>query len=96
MGSVSILHKDSIIYNKSVGYADVAAGQENNATTKFRVASISKTFTAVLVLQAVEAGKLRLSDKLSQYYPEIKNADKITIEQLLEHRSANALRTGKS
>ncbi len=87
MGSVSILFKDSIIYSKSVGYANVAARRENNAQTKFRVASISKTFTAVLILQAVEAGKLRLSDKLSQYYPEIKNADKITIEQLLQHRS---------
>ncbi|RYE00322.1 MAG: class A beta-lactamase-related serine hydrolase [Sphingobacteriales bacterium] len=87
MGSVSILFKDSIIYSKSVGYADVARRQENDATTKFRVASISKTFTAVLVLQAIEAGKLGLKDKLSQYFPEIKNADKITIEQLLQHRS---------
>lgn len=87
MGSVSILFKDSIIYNKSVGYADVHRKKENNATTKFRVASISKTFTAVLVLQAIEAGKLHLADQLSQYFPEVKNADKITIEQLLQHRS---------
>jgi len=87
MGSVSILFKDSIIYSKSVGYADVARKKENNAATKFRVASISKTFTAVLVLQAIEAGKLQLTDKLSQYFPEVKNADRITMEQLLQHRS---------
>lgn len=87
MGSVAISFKDSIIYAKQVGYADVHTGQENNKDTKFRVASISKTFTAVLVLQAIEAGKLSLEDKLSRYYPEIKNADKITIEQLLKHRS---------
>lgn len=87
MGSVAILHKDSIVYSKSVGYADVVRTQENNDSTKFRVASISKTFTAVLVLQAVEAGKLRLTDKLSQFFPEVKHADKITIEHLLQHRS---------
>lgn len=87
MGSVAIVHKDSIIYSKAVGYADFAHKQENNPDTKFRIGSISKTFTAVLVLQAIEAQKLSLSDKLSTYYPEIKNADKISIAQLLQQRS---------
>lgn len=87
MGSVAMLHKDSIVYSKAVGYADAFAQQENKPDTKFRIGSITKTFTAVLVLQAVETGKLSLSDKLSEYYPEIKNADKISIAQLLQQRS---------
>lgn len=87
MGSVAILHKDSIIYRKAVGYANTGTKQENNPDTKFRIGSISKTFTSVLVLQAIESKKLSLSDKLSEYFPEIKNADKISIAQLLQQRS---------
>lgn len=87
MGSVSILHNDSIIYSKSVGFANVDTNKEINNDTKIRIGSITKTYTAVLVLKAVEEGKLQLTDKLSSFYPQIKNAQKITIEQLLKHRS---------
>lgn len=87
MGSVAVSYHDSIIYSKSVGYADVNAERKIDGNTKFRIASITKTFTAVLVLKAVEEQKLHLDDKLSLYYPEVKNAAKISIEQMLNHRS---------
>ncbi len=87
MGSVAIIHRDSILYAKSVGYADVATRHKNDNNTKFRIGSITKTYTAVMVLQAVEKGKLRLDTYLAAYYPQIKNAEKITIEQMLKHRS---------
>lgn len=87
MGSVAISFNDSIIYAKSVGFADADAQTKINPDTKFRIASITKTYTAVLILKAVEEQKLRLDDKLSAYYPQVKNAEKITIEQLLRHRT---------
>jgi len=87
MGSVAISHNDSLIYAKSVGYANAEKKIENTKDTKFRIGSQTKTFTAVLILKAVEEKKLKLSDKLASYYPQVKNAGEITIEQLLKHRS---------
>ena len=87
MGSVAISHKDSVFYTKAIGYADVDAKLMNNKDTKFRVGSLTKTFTSALVLKAVEENKLTLEDKLSSYYPEVKNAEKITIRQLLNQRT---------
>ncbi len=87
MGSVAISYNDSIIYAKSVGFANVDTNKEMNNDTKIRIASNTKTYTAVLVLKAVEEGKLKFSDALSSYYPQVKNAEKITIEQLLKHRT---------
>lgn len=87
MGSVAVSYKDSIIYTKAFGYADVDAKLMNNTDTKFRIGSITKTFTGVLVLKAVEEQKLKLEDKLSSYYPQVKNAEKITIRQLLNQRT---------
>ena len=87
MGSASILFKDSVIYNKSVGFADVDSQKKNDVTTKFRIGSVTKTYTAVLTLLAMEEGKIKLTDKLSQWFPQFENADKITIEMMLKHRS---------
>lgn len=87
MGSVAISHRDSVIYTKAIGYADVDAKVMNNKDTKFRIASITKTFTGALVLKAIEEQKLKFEDKLSLYYPEVKNAEKITIRQLLNQRT---------
>lgn len=87
MGSVAISYNDSIIYAKSVGFANADTKKEINNDTKIRIGSNTKTYTAVLVLKAVEEGKLKLNDVLSSFYPQVKNAEKITIEQLLKHRS---------
>lgn len=87
MGSVAIAHRDSIIYTKAIGYADIDTKLMNNKDTKFRIGSITKTFTGALVLKAIEENKLQLEDKLSAYFPEVKNAQKITIRQLLNQRS---------
>lgn len=54
---------------------------------KYRVGSITKVFTAMMTFQLVEKGKLSLDTKLAKYYPDIKNADKITIGNLLNHTS---------
>tara|TARA_R110000868_G_scaffold342354_1_gene603178 strand:- start:1081 stop:2037 length:957 start_codon:yes stop_codon:yes gene_type:complete len=66
--------------------------QNMNVDNVFNIGSLTKTFTAVLILQDIESGKIKLNDSISDYFPEElcqnKNVDlKITIEQLLRHRS---------
>lgn len=89
MGSVMISKAGQIIYQRSVGYASIEDSIPATADTRYHIGSISKTFTAVMVLKAVEQGKISLSDHLSKYFPEsgIANADVITIDHLLYHRS---------
>lgn len=87
MGSFAIAKDDKIVYTKSVGFADFETNLKSNENTEYRIGSISKTFTAVLVMKAVEENKLQLNDRLSKFFSQIKNADKISIENLLQHRS---------
>lgn len=87
MGSVSVSQNGKTIYSKSIGYADTDKKQKTDENTKFRIGSISKTFTSVLIFKAVEEKKLKLTDNLSAYFPNIPNASKITIAQMLNHHS---------
>lgn len=54
---------------------------------KYRVGSISKTFTAMLMLLAEDESKIKLDDTLSSWFPSIKNADRISLRMLLNHSS---------
>lgn len=87
MGSVAVSQNGKIVYTRSIGLADVETKKQPDAETKYRIGSISKTFTSVLVFKAVEEKKLTLAQTINKYYPTIKNADKITIAHLLNHRS---------
>jgi CubicO group peptidase (beta-lactamase class C family) len=87
MLSVAIWKDDSLIYDKQIGYAHVEAKKKADKTTKYRIGSISKTFTAVLMMKAVEENKIKLNTPLNDFYPQFKNADKITIEHMLSHQS---------
>ncbi len=87
MGSVAISENGKIIYTKSIGYSDVETKTKPNSETKYRIGSISKTFTSAMILKAMEENKLSLDTKISKYFPTIKNADKIYIRNLLNHRS---------
>ncbi|MDR2011115.1 MAG: beta-lactamase family protein [Bacteroidales bacterium] len=87
MGSVAISGKGKIIYEKSVGYADIETGQKLNENFKFRIGSITKTFTTVLVLKAVEEKRIALEQTIETYFPTITNAEKITLNHLLYHKS---------
>jgi D-alanyl-D-alanine carboxypeptidase len=69
------------------GKANLKTGEKRDLDDPYRIASITKTFTATAVLQLVDKGKLSKSDKLSKWYPNFPNADKITIEHLLSMRS---------
>lgn len=87
MGSVAVSQDGKIIYTKSIGFSDVEDNIKADENTKYRIGSISKTFTSVLVLKAVEDKKLDLNQTIDKYFPTIKNADKITVKHLLNHRS---------
>ena len=87
MGSVAVSKNGEVIYLKSVGFADVENNVKATAKSKYRIGSISKTFTAVLILKAVEEDKLNLSQTIDKWFPSLKNSNKITIEHLLRHRS---------
>ncbi|HWZ21607.1 MAG TPA: serine hydrolase domain-containing protein, partial [Cytophagaceae bacterium] len=87
MGSVAVSQNGKLIYTKSVGYADIETNTKANENSKYRIGSISKTFTTVLILKATEEHKLDLTQTIDKYFPTVTNASKITISQLLYHRS---------
>lgn len=87
MGSISIFQNGEEVYQNSFGYADVENNIPATAKTIYRIGSISKTYTAAIIMQLVDENKLTLDTKLETYFPEIPNAKKITIEHLLRHRS---------
>ncbi len=57
MGSLAISENGKIIYSRSIGKDDVASGKESDNTTKYRIGSISKMFTACLIFKAIEEKK---------------------------------------
>lgn len=86
-GSVAIAKDGKIIYKRAIGFSDFENQKKNDSETAFRIGSISKTFTAVMIMKAVEKGKINLNQTIDKYFPTVKNADKITVEMLLSHRS---------
>lgn len=90
MGSVAISKNGEVIYTRSVGYLEVGKPKTADENTKYRIGSISKPFTATLIMKAVTENKLRLDQTIDRYFPTIENAEKITISQLLSHRSGIA------
>ncbi len=87
MSSVAIRQGGKLVYEHQAGLASVADTIKLNSNTKLQIGSITKVYTAVMIMQLVEAGKISLSQPLSDFFPQIKNADTITIKQLLQHRS---------
>ena len=83
--SVAVLRDGQVVLMKAYGMANVEKGIPNSPATIFRLASVTKTFTAIAVLQLVESGKLKLDDALSKYVPDFPNGEKIQISQLLSH-----------
>jgi len=86
-GSVLIAREGHVLFQKSYGMANYEWGIPNSESTKFHIASVSKTFTAAAILRLEQQGKLKLTDPLSRYVPDFLNGDRITIEQLLTHSS---------
>jgi CubicO group peptidase (beta-lactamase class C family) len=88
MGSLTIAKDGTVLYTRSFGYSQVNGTEKKplTAETKYRIASITKTYTAVMIFQLVEEGKLKLTDTLDKFFPQIPNASRITMELTLKHR----------
>lgn len=88
-GSVLVAENGKVIFKKGYGLANMEWGIPNAPDTKFRLGSITKQFTAMLTLQLVQQGKLKLDGKITDYLPDYPRAtgDRITIHQLLTHSS---------
>jgi D-alanyl-D-alanine carboxypeptidase len=89
MGSLTISRKGVVVYSRAIGYRYISSNEKLPATiqTKYRIGSISKMFTATMIFQLIEEGKLSLTTTVDQYFPQLPNASKITISNLLNHRS---------
>ncbi|OYU82271.1 MAG: D-alanyl-D-alanine carboxypeptidase [Flavobacterium sp. BFFFF1] len=87
MGSVTLREKDKIVFSHAYGFSDFDHNVKAFPKTKYKIGSITKMFTASIIFQLIEANILKLDTKISKYFPEIKNAEKITIADLLGHRS---------
>lgn len=88
-GSVLVAAGGKVIFKKGYGLANMEWNIPNSTDTKFRLGSLTKQFTAMLIMQLVEQGKLKLDGKITDYltdYPKA-NGDKITIHHLLTHTS---------
>ncbi|WP_431610666.1 serine hydrolase [Chryseobacterium sp. 'Rf worker isolate 10'] len=86
-GSVLIAEKGKIIFEKSYGYRNAPKKEKNTNNSIYRAFSMTKMFTATVIFQLEEQGKLSLNDKLSKYYPDFPKGDSITIAHLLSHTS---------
>lgn len=84
-GSILVAQNDTIIIAEGFGFANRETKTLNTKETKFKVGSITKTFTAVAILQLQEKGKLSIEDSLSKFLPDFPNSDKIQIKHLLTH-----------
>lgn len=87
MGSIAVRENGKIIYTKAVGKVDIGLKQKVTTATKYRIGSITKMFTSCLIFKAVEENKLTLDKTIDVYFPSVPNANKITVGNLLNHRS---------
>jgi CubicO group peptidase (beta-lactamase class C family) len=86
-GVALVLHKNSVVLNKGYGYSNMTLKTLNTVDTRFPILSITKSFTATVILKLQEDGKLSVNDDLAKYLPEYPNASKIKIHHLLTHTS---------
>jgi CubicO group peptidase (beta-lactamase class C family) len=88
-GSVLVADHGKVIFKKGYGDANKEWNIPNTPDTKFRLGSITKQFTATLILQLVEEGKIKLDGKIAEYLPDYPKpmGERITIHHLLTHTS---------
>ena len=88
-GTILIAQAGEVNYHQSFGPADVRTGEVIQNTNKYGIASITKMFTAIRILQLVEAEKLALTQTVAELLPalQVPNAEQITVHHLLLHTS---------
>ncbi len=95
MGSALVARDGTIVLSKGYGFANLEWEVPNSPTTKFRLGSITKQFTAACILMLEERGKLKIDDPVKKYMPDAPAAwDKVTLFNLLTHTSGIPSFTG--
>ena len=103
LGSVTVglVSGSKLTWTKSYGFADMERKIPASADTIYRIGSITKQFTALMLLQLVQAGKVQLSDPVAKYFPEVNqiprrfpDAPPITLVQLATHTAGLAREPG--
>ena len=92
--AAGIVVDDTLAWSTGYGYADVEARRAHDAQTLFRIASITKTFTATAIMQLRDEGKLHLDDPAVAFLPELRDAtsafgmiETVTLRRMLSHES---------
>ncbi|MFC1683365.1 serine hydrolase [Candidatus Zixiibacteriota bacterium] len=88
-GSVLVAERGEVIYKKSFGLANREWNIPNQPDTKFRIASMSKQFTAMVIMQLFAEGRIALDETLADHLPEFRRdtAEQVTLHHLLTHTS---------
>jgi CubicO group peptidase (beta-lactamase class C family) len=84
--ATAVVRDGSVVWSGAVGLADVEHEREPTMDTQYRIGSITKTFTAVLLLQLRDAGRLDLDDRLDRHLPGSRHGD-VTLRHMLAHVS---------
>lgn len=86
-GTLLVVKNGKPIYQTSRGYSNFSNATYNDENTAYEIDSVQKSMTAAMIMKEVQKGKLKLSDKLSKFYPSIPGSKKITIRQMLDMTS---------
>ncbi|MFC4772050.1 serine hydrolase domain-containing protein [Enterococcus hermanniensis] len=86
-GTALVFKDGKIILNKAYGWQDQGKKIKNSLSTQYCIGSVQKGQTAYLIMQAIKAGKLSFTQKLSDFYPEIPNSENISIKDMLNMSS---------
>ena len=87
IGTVLVARGGRILFEQSYGMANEERKVPNSSKTRYRIASVSKPFTATAVLQLQERGRVSVSDPVSRFLPDFPNGKRITLDNLLAHTS---------
>jgi CubicO group peptidase (beta-lactamase class C family) len=86
-GIVLVAQGGKVLLEKGYGLANLATSAPITVSTRFRIGSITKQFTAAAILKLHEQGRLSLQDRLSKFIPDWPHGDEVTLHQLLNHTS---------
>ena len=86
-GAILVSHNNEIIHSAGYGFANHDLGILNTPDTQFYIASLTKQFTSLAIIQLHEQGLLNINEPIDRYFPNFPNSSKITIKQLLTHTS---------
>ncbi|HKC20704.1 MAG TPA: serine hydrolase domain-containing protein [Candidatus Dormibacteraeota bacterium] len=85
--AVGVVDRNELGWWAPIGFADIASCRPPELTTLYRIASITKTFTATAIMRLRDEGRLRLDDPVARYIPDVAHLEDVTIRRILSHES---------